>query len=227
MVGAAAAHGPWAILTDRAVTSLGRMASPTPASPPAGRLVLLRHGETEWSRDGRHTGSTDLPLTDEGRARATQAAARLEERGIRPVLTLTSDLRRARDTATLAGLEASVDTDLREWDYGAYEGRSTAQIREELGTDWDVFRDGVLPGVTPGETVEEVAARASRVLARVRAHLHEGDVVLVGHGHTSRILATVWLRTSPRLAAQLTLDASRLAVLGHHREDPCIISWNC
>lgn len=196
------------------------------ATPPH-RLVLLRHGETEWSRDGRHTGSTDLPLTDEGRARAAEAAGRLEELGVRPVLTLTSDLQRARDTASLAGLDATVDRDLREWDYGGYEGRSTAQIREDLGTDWDVFRDGVVPGATPGETVEEVAARAARVLARVRPHLLEGDVVLVGHGHTSRILATVWLRTAPRLAAQLTLDASRLAVLGHHREDPCILSWNC
>lgn len=196
-------------------------------APQPHRLVLLRHGETEWSRDGRHTGSTELPLTDDGRARAAEAAGRLEELGVRPVLTLTSDLQRARDTASLAGLDATVDSDLREWDYGGYEGRSTAQIREELGTDWDVFRDGVVPGSTPGETVEEVAARASRVIARVRPRLLEGDVVLVGHGHTSRILATVWLRTAPRLAAQLTLDASRLAVLGHHREDPCILGWNC
>ncbi|HBO54744.1 histidine phosphatase family protein [Janibacter terrae] len=191
-----------------------------------GRLVLLRHGETEWSRDGRHTGWTDLPLTDVGREQASATAGRLEELGVAPVLTLTSDLARAKDTARLAGLVAEVDRDLREWDYGGYEGRSTAEIRQESGTDWDVFRDGVVPGATPGETVEEVAARASRVVARVRARLAEGDVVLVGHGHTSRILATVWLRASPHLAAQLTLDAARLSVLGHHREDPCILSWN-
>lgn len=196
-----------------------------PATP-SGRLVLLRHGETEWSRDGRHTGTTDLPLTPRGRDQAREAAERLSALDITPVAVLSSDLQRARDTAAIAGLSATTDADLREWDYGAYEGRSTARIREETGTDWDVFRDGVRPGATPGESVEEVAARCSRVIERVRPHLEHGDVVLVGHGHTSRILATVWLRAAPRLAAQLTLDAARLSVLGHHREDPCIVSWN-
>lgn len=194
---------------------------------PSGRLILLRHGETQWSRDGLHTGLTDLPLTDVGRSQARASGQRLVELGIDPVHVLSSDLQRARDTAELAGLSAQVDPELHEWDYGGYEGRSTAQIRESTGTDWDVFGDGVVAGETPGETVEEVAARASRVLVRVRPHLDQGDVVLVGHGHTSRILATVWLRTSPRLAAQLTFDAAHLSVLGHHREDPCIISWNC
>lgn len=192
-----------------------------------GRLFLLRHGETQWSREGRHTGTTDVPLTEIGRSQARASGQRLTELTTDPVLVLSSDLQRARDTAEIAGLAAQVDPDLREWDYGGYEGRSTAEIRQESGTDWDVFRDGVVPGVTPGETVEEVAARASRVLLRARPHLERGDVVLVGHGHTSRILATVWLRTSPRLAAQLTLDPARLSVLGHHREDPCIVSWNC
>lgn len=191
-----------------------------------GRLVLLRHGETEWSRDGRHTGHTDLPLTERGREEALRAAERLADLSVDPVLVLSSDLQRARHTAELAGLTARVDADLREWDYGGYEGRSTAEIRAESGTDWDVFRDGVIAGDTPGETVEEVAARTSRVIARVLPQLAQGDVVLVGHGHTSRILATVWLRTSPRLAAQLTLDAARVCVLGHHREDPCIVTWN-
>lgn len=193
---------------------------------PTGRLVLLRHGETQWSRDGRHTGRTDLPLTDLGREQALRAAERLSALAIDPVLVLSSDLERARHTAELAGLSAQTDPDLREWDYGGYEGRSTAEIRAETGTDWDVFRDGVIAGKTPGETVEEVAARASRVIARVLPQLARGDVVLVGHGHTSRILTTVWLRTSPRFAAQLTLDAARVSVLGHHREDPCILTWN-
>ncbi|KRE37010.1 phosphoglycerate mutase [Janibacter sp. Soil728] len=192
-----------------------------------GRLILLRHGETQWSREGRHTGTTDVPLTEIGRSQARASGQRLTELTTDPVLVLSSDLQRARVTAEIAGLAAQVDPDLREWDYGGYEGRSTAEIRQESGTDWDVFRDGVVPGATPGETVEEVAARASRVLVRARPHLERGDVVLVGHGHTSRILATVWLRTSPRLAAQLTLDPARLSVLGHHREDPCIVSWNC
>lgn len=196
------------------------------STPPPGRLILLRHGETEWSRDGRHTGLTDLPLTDDGRTQAREIGQRLAALGADPVAVLSSHLQRARHTAELAGLDPQVDEDLREWDYGGYEGRSTADIREETGHAWDVFRDGVVPGDTPGETVEEVAARASRVLARVRPHLELGDVVLVGHGHTSRILATVWLRTSPRLAAQLTFDAGHLSLLGHHREDPCILSWN-
>lgn len=192
-----------------------------------GRLVLLRHGETQWSREGRHTGTTDLPLTDLGRDQAREAAGRLSALEVDPVLVLSSPLQRARVTADLAGLSAQVDADLREWDYGGYEGRSTADIRSTSGTDWDVFRDGVVAGHTPGELVEEVAARGARVIARVRESLEGGDVVLVGHGHTSRILASVWLQVPPRFAAQLTLDAARLAVLGHHREDPCIVSWNC
>ena len=201
-------------------------ASPNAPRPDSGRLVLVRHGETQWSRDGRHTGTTDLPLLPAGEAVARAAGQALA--GHHFVAEFVSPLLRARRTAELIGLQnLEIDDDLREWDYGGYEGRSTAEIREETGTAWDVFRDGVVPGPTPGETVEEVAARASRVLRRVTPTLADGDVVLVGHGHTSRVLATVWLRTTPRLAAGLTLDAAHLAVLGHHREDPCIISWNC
>ncbi len=199
---------------------------PGPQTPPTGRLVLLRHGETEWSRDGRHTGLTDLPLTRHGEDAAREAGRRLASLDLDLRVILTSGLQRARRTAELAGLSGEVDEDLREWDYGGYEGRSTAAVREELGHDWDVFRDGVVAGETPGETVEEVAARASRVLRRVRPALHEGDVCLVGHGHTSRVLTAVWLRLAPRVGAQLMLDAGHLAVLGHHREDPCVLTWN-
>ena len=195
------------------------------ADAPKGQLVLVRHGQTEWSRSGQHTGLTDLPLLPEGEDDA---------RALRGVLTrfdigrsFASPLARARRTAELAGLRPDIDDDLLEWDYGAYEGRTTEEISQSLGRPWTVFEDGVVPGETPGETVEEVAARASRVLDRIAGDLEQRDVVLVGHGHTSRVLATVWLRTTPRLAAGLTLDAAHLAVLGHHREDPCIISWNC
>lgn len=200
-----------------------------------GRLVLVRHGETEWSRDGRHTGLTDLPLTSRGERDAASLSGTL--RGYDLGLVLTSDLQRARRTAELAGLlelpgaQVEVDEDLREWDYGAYEGRATAEIREEQGPLWTVF-EGIAPGATPGETVEEVAARGSRVIERVRPVLAgEGergprDVCLVGHGHALRILTAVWLRHAPRVAGQLVLDAGSVSVLGMYREDPCIVSWN-
>lgn len=190
----------------------------------AGRLVLVRHGQTRWSRDGRHTGLTDLPLLPEGEADAESLRGFLGLFGFTTVLS--SDLSRARRTAELAGLHPEVDTDLREWDYGGAEGRTTEDLREDLGPRWTVF-DGVPAGETPGETVEEVAARASRVLARVGPTVDEGgDVCLVGHGHALRILTAVWLTHSPRLAAQLVLDAGSVAVLGRYREDPCVVAWN-
>ena len=137
-----------------------------PAVEPTGRLVLVRHGETEWSRSGRHTGSTDIPLTPDGERDARALGSRLAAFDL--ALVLASPLTRARRTAELAGLSPSVDPDLVEWDYGGYEGRTTAEIRESVADPtWTVFDDGVVPGDTPGETVEEVAARASRVLARV------------------------------------------------------------
>ncbi|YAL84632.1 histidine phosphatase family protein [Dermacoccaceae bacterium W4C1] len=193
--------------------------------PAAGRVILLRHGQTEWSRSGQHTGVTDLPLLPEGEAAAREAAALLSRYDV--VSVHCSPLSRARRTAELAGLSnVVIDEDLREWDYGGYEGLSTPQIREQLGYDWEIFTDGVVPGQTPGETVEDVAARASHVLRRISEDLTRGDVVLVGHGHTSRILATVWLRHEPRFAASLTLDAGRLCVLGHHHGKPTLEMWN-
>ena len=191
---------------------------------PSGRLVLLRHGETEWSRSGQHTGRTDIPLTAHGEQLATAAGALLTS--YRFVLTLSSPLQRARRTAELAGLTPELDDDLLEWDYGAYEGLTTAEIRAEVGYDWSVFRDGVPPGQTPGETVEEVAARASRVVKRAAAALVDGDVALVGHGHCLRVLATVFLRQEPRMGAQLLLDAGSVSVLEFEREAPAIRVWN-
>lgn len=192
--------------------------------PPGGHLVLLRHGETEWSRSGQHTGRTDIPLTPHGEVLARAAGSLLTGFGF--VLALCSPLRRAHHTAELAGIDAEVDPDLLEWDYGGYEGLTTPQIRERLGHDWTAFANGVVPGDTPGETVEEVAARASRVLARVIPAMGEGDVVLVGHGHCLRILAATFLRQEPRMAAQILLDAGSVSVLQYEREQPAIRTWN-
>jgi broad specificity phosphatase PhoE len=194
------------------------------APAPDGRLVLVRHGETEWSRDGRHTGRTDVPLTPHGEDLSRALAPLLAAFDL--TVVLSSPLERARRTAELAGLTPRLDDDLVEWDYGGYEGRSTPEIREGLGRSWTIFDDGVVPGATPGETVEEVAARASRVLGRVVPSLHDGDVALVGHGHFLRILAATFLREEPRLAARLLFDAPAVSILGHDRGIPAVLLWN-
>lgn len=192
---------------------------------PPGRLVLVRHGETEWSRTGQHTGLTDLPLLPEGESAAGDIVRALE--GMEFVHVRSSPLRRARHTAELAGLRVDeLDPDLVEWDYGGYEGRSTADIRRELGYHWTVFEHGVIPGDTPGETVDEVAARGSRVLRRIWPMLFEGNVCLVGHGHALRILAAVYLRQAPRFGKNLTFAVGSVGVLGHHHEDPVVEAWN-
>jgi probable phosphoglycerate mutase len=191
----------------------------------SGRLHLVRHGETEWARDGRHTGLTDIALTARGEK---QAAA------LRPVLghrrwsaVLVSPLARARRTAALAGLSgAQTDEDLHEWDYGGYEGLTTPQIREQTGTQWTVFDDGVVPGESPGETLDDVAARGRAVLDRVRPALADGDVVLVGHGHALRVLATCWLGVPPTFGASLLLDPATTSVLGEHHGTPAVVAWN-
>ena len=192
---------------------------------PEGRLVLVRHGKTEWSESGQHTGTTDIELTEQGEADAATLPQRLS--GFDVGLVLTSPMQRARRTAEIAGFAgAEVDPDLVEWDYGGYEGRTTKDIRAELGYDWAVFEDGVVPGDTPGETVEEVAARASRVLLRAAPVLATRDVLLFGHGHALRILATVFLREQPRFAAKLLLDAGSVSVLEYEREQPAVKLWN-
>ncbi|WP_030529161.1 histidine phosphatase family protein [Phycicoccus jejuensis] len=191
-----------------------------------GRLVLLRHGETEWSATGRHTGRTDLPLTSAGERDAAALRGPLGTFDVARVVS--SPLQRARRTAELAGLRVDrVDPDLHEWDYGGYEGLTTPQVRERRGGDaWTVFEDGVVPGDTPGETVEEVAARASRVLQRVEPDLATGDVVLVGHGHALRVLTATYLRQEPRFGACVVLDAGALCVLGQEHGRPAILAWN-
>jgi probable phosphoglycerate mutase len=191
---------------------------------PEGRLVLVRHGETEWSRTGQHTGVTDLPLTPAGEEAARGLAGAMKEFDFS--LVLSSPLQRARRTSELAGLQPEVDPDLAEWDYGAYEGLTTPQVRERLGYDWTVFEHGVAPGETPGETVEEVAARASRVVRRAVGAMASGDVVLVAHGHLLRVLTSVFLQKEPRFGAQLLLDAGALSVLEYEKELPAVRLWN-
>jgi probable phosphoglycerate mutase len=186
-----------------------------------GRLHLVRHGETEWSRAGRHTGRTDVALTPAGEERARALAPRLLD--LEPVLVLASPLVRAQETARLAGLTPETEPDLVEWDYGVYEGRTTADIRQDLGDpDWTIWRavDGL------GESAAQVGERVARVLARCDAALASGDVVLVAHAHVLRILTAVWLGLPADRGRSFVLDPAGLAVLGHERETPVIAAWN-
>src|SRR5215469_5292420 len=151
-----------------------------------GELIVIRHGETEWSRALKHTGRTDIPLTPQGEKAAAALAGDLAARPI--VAAFSSPAQRALRTADLAGLtDVTIDPDLWEWDYGGYEGMTTAEIRAQR-PGWYLWLDGVIPGGTPGETVDQVGLRADRVLGRVRPRLLAGDVALVAHGHMLRIL---------------------------------------
>ncbi|MFN8075122.1 MAG: histidine phosphatase family protein [Kineosporiaceae bacterium] len=190
------------------------------------QLVLIRHGETEWSLSGKHTGRTDVPLTEHGREQAQALGTAL--RGQAFALVMTSPLQRARDTAHLAGfVDVEVDDDLVEWDYGGYEGRTTPEIASELGRPWTLFGDGVPAGETPGESLEEVAARAEQVLARVVPLLEaDDDVALVGHGHHLRVLTACWLGLPPDAGARFTLDAGTISRLGFEHGVQVIESWN-
>jgi broad specificity phosphatase PhoE len=190
-----------------------------------GELILVRHGETEWSREGRHTGLTDVPLTPAGEASARALAPALAARAIRAAFT--SPARRAARTAALAGLAATTDTDLREWDYGGYEGRTTADIRAGR-PGWYLWRDGVVPGdpAHPGESVASVGARADAVLSRVAPLLAGGDVVLVAHGHLLRVLTARWLRLPPGGGRLFRLGTGTLCTLGTEHGEPVITSWN-
>jgi broad specificity phosphatase PhoE len=184
----------------------------------ADEVWLVRHGETEWSRDGRHTSTTDLPLTDEGERVATALRDRLDDD--RFVLVLTSPRQRARETARLAGHpEAEVDGDLAEWDYGDLEGRTTEDIRETY-PDWTIWT-GPVPG---GETAEQVSDRLDRVVARCRAA--DGRVLLFGHGHSLRALAARWLELAVAEGRHLRLDTATVSVLGFERETPVVQRWN-
>jgi len=191
-----------------------------------GELILLRHGETEWSRALRHTGRTDVPLTAAGAAAAAALAPALAARPV--VAAFSSPAQRAVQSARLAGLvDVKEDADLWEWDYGGYEGRTTADIRTER-PGWYLWRDGVIPGDAghPGETIAQVAARADAVLGWVRPLLAQGDVVLVSHGHLLRVLTARWLRLEPAAGRLFRLDTGTLSTLGTEHSEPVISSWN-
>ena len=189
-----------------------------------GEIVVVRHGQTEWSRTGQHTGTTDLPLLPEGEEHARALTALLVGRDF--VQVRVSPLQRARRTAELAGLVATdVDEDLVELDYGGYEGRTTAQISEQLGRSWSVWQDGVVPGDTPGETLAAVGGRVERVLDRVRPLLDDGDVALVAHGHVLRVLTARWLGLPPEAGALFALPPGRAGVLGHEHARPVLSGW--
>jgi probable phosphoglycerate mutase len=182
-------------------------------------IVLVRHGETEWSRSGQHTGDTDLPLLPEGEEQARAVAPRLAGREF--ALVLCSPMQRARRTAELAGFgdRAEVDDDLRERDYGEYEGRRTKDIRVER-PGWDVWRDDI-PG---GETLEQLAARADRVIERALAA--DGDVLLFAHSHFLRELGGRWIGLGPEGGGKLTLATATLSTLGWERERRVLRGWN-
>lgn len=188
-------------------------------SNPEQKVYLLRHGETEWSLNGRHTGVTDIPLTENGRKLARQLQPILAREKF--VMVLTSPLQRARDTCELAGLGtlASVDRDLMEWNYGEYEGLTTEQIRQTR-PDWSVFRDGC-PG---GESPLQVSVRADRIISRVRTV--DGNVALFSHGHILRVLAARWINLSASYGENFLLDTATLNVLGYYRESPAFKIWN-
>jgi probable phosphoglycerate mutase len=186
---------------------------------PSQQVYLARHGETEWSLSGQHTGITDIPITENGRNLAKRLAPVLATE--RFALVLTSPLERARKTCELAGLgeQAEIDRDLMEWNYGEYEGLTPKQI-DARAPGWMLFRDGC-PG---GETPEEAAARADRVIERVRAV--EGNIALFAHGHIFRVFAARWLGLPPAAGCHFLLDTATLSILSYYRSIPAVKCWN-
>lgn len=184
-----------------------------------GELLLARHGETEWSLNGRHTGTSDIPLTEDGRRRARHLAGRLEGRTF--ALVLTSPMQRAIDTCKLAGLgdQAQVRDDLHEWDYGDYEGITTAEIHERR-PDWTLWRDGC----PNGETAADVGARADRLIAEARAT--KGDVIFFGHGHMLRVIGARWVDLPPEDGGLLGLGTGALCTLSYEHDLPILAHWN-
>jgi probable phosphoglycerate mutase len=182
-------------------------------------LFAIRHGETAWSLSGQHTGTTDIPLTDNGRVLARRIRPALAEETL--ALVLVSPMQRACETCELAGLgsRAVVEPDLVEWDYGEYEGLTARQINE-MARGWLIFRDGC-PG---GESPEQVGARVDRVIARTRAI--EGNAALFAHGHVLRTLAARWLGLPAGAGQHFMLGTGTLSVLGYYREIPAIKVWN-
>jgi broad specificity phosphatase PhoE len=183
------------------------------------KVFAIRHGETEWSLNGRHTGTTDLPLTENGRKLAERMRPALMKTSF--ALVLVSPMRRARETCDLAGLgaDAVVEHDLMEWNYGAYEGLTSDEIKER-SPGWMIFRDGCPDGETP----DEVGARSDRVIARARAA--GGNVALFAHGHVLRVLAARWIGLSAAAGQHFLLDTGMLSVLGDYQGSPAVETWN-
>ncbi|HKZ20701.1 MAG TPA: histidine phosphatase family protein [Acidimicrobiia bacterium] len=183
------------------------------------RVVLVRHGETEWTMNHRHTGRSDIPLTDVGREQARLLGRRLSDFDFE--LVLTSPALRTHETASIAGLGSSAvaDPDLWEWDYGKYEGTRTADIRQEI-EGWSVWTHEIVGG----ESLEHVGERCDRVVTRTRRV--EGDVAVFGHAHALRVLAARWLGQGPVFGANLVLSTASISILGFEREMPAILLWN-
>ena len=182
-------------------------------------LYVVRHGATEWSKSGQHTGRTDLPLLPEGEQQAIATGSLLD--GIDFSLVLCSPMQRAQRTCELAGLRsrAEIDDDLHEWDYGDYEGVTTATIRQQV-PGWTVW-NGTCPN---GETIDQVAARADRVIARVREN--SGNVIVFAHGHFLRVLTARWCELPPIEGRRFVLDPATLSILGWERDTPAVRQWN-
>ena len=197
----------------------GSVRPPLPPGPSRPRLVVVRHGATEWSLSGRHTGRTDLPLLDEGRAEARELGRRLA--GHIFTLILTSPLSRAFETCEIAGFGALSQEcdDLVEWDYGEYEGRTTDEIRSQ-SPSWSLWRDGA-PG---GETVQQVGVRADRVISLVRDL--DGDILMFAHAHLLRVLGARWVGLAPEAGALFTLAPATISVLGWERDVAVVSRWN-
>ncbi|HEV7626991.1 MAG TPA: histidine phosphatase family protein [Streptomyces sp.] len=191
----------------------------------AARILLVRHGQTEWSTTGQHTGRTDVPLLDEGRRNAELLGGRLHRgawNGLPDVEVRTSPLSRARETCELAGFgDRAQEWDaLREWDYGAYEGLTTKQIQEDTGTDWFIWRDGVVDG----ESRRDIASRVDGIVEWVRSS--DRDVLVFAHGHVLRVLGARWLGHETSFGGCLTLSPASLSVLGWAYGKPAIVRWN-
>ncbi|WP_200215746.1 histidine phosphatase family protein [Micromonospora coerulea] len=185
-----------------------------------GEILLIRHGETTWTASHRHTSYTDLPLTPDGERQARALGVMLA--GRRFVRVLSSPRQRATRTAHLAGLDVdAAEPDLAEWNYGEYEGRTTADIQEDR-PDWNLWTDGC-PG---GESPSQVGERLDRVLARVAPLLDRGNVALVAHGHSLRVLGARWIGLPPSAGARLRLDTATVSVLGHEHGRQVILRWN-
>lgn len=186
------------------------------------RVVLVRHGETDWSSRHRHTGRTDLPLTTTGARQAAQVGRIVADLRLRDPQVYVSPRLRARSTAELAGLTpATIEPDLAEWDYGEYEGLTTPQIRERM-PGWTIWT-GAVPG---GESAEQIHARADRVLAEAAAALENRDVILVGHGHFSRALIARWLGFDIREGRRFALSTAAISVLSYEHGEPTLSAHN-